>query len=685
MSKQTLQIGIDVGGTFTDVVARDGEGNFHTLKTPSTPKDQSVGVLNGLKAMLLRLALPAAAVSQISHGTTVATNALLERKGGKTALLTTHGFRDVLHIGRQNRPDLYDLHVKRPQPLIPRRYRYDVNERTRHTGAIEQPLDEAQVAEICADLQTAGIESVAICFLHAYINSDNERAAAQLIQRQFPGVYLSISSAILPEFREFERMSTTVLNAYVQPVVARYMTNLVERLAANEVKAPLNAMQSNGGLMAAKRAASRSVNTLLSGPAGGVLAAAHLAEISGFSNCITADVGGTSFDVATIIDGQPAMGSENQIGGYAVKIPHFDIHTIGAGGGSIAWIDSGGALRVGPESAGAQPGPACYGQGGFRPTVTDAHAVLGHFGGGALQGGALQLHIRAARGAIQSEIAGPLDLSLEAAADGILRVANARMSRAIRLMTVERGLDPRLFTLVPFGGAGPLHAVAIARTLSIPRILVPIAPGNFSAFGLLAAPVRSDGVVSCFMSGDQIDFSQINHRFADLKREIDERFVFENRSQTPERYERAADLRFMGQSYELTVSMPGGSLGRTTWRSLQESFHQLHQRIYGFTKWDDPIELVNLRLSALGPHKTIQLPVLPVSSEPPIPLEEQKMFSQRGWIVVSVYEREQLAPSQQIDGPAIIREPGSTLLINWGDHLTVDQFGNLLIQVGEGT
>ncbi len=683
MTDQTLQIGIDVGGTFTDVVARDSDGIFHALKTPSTPSDQSIGVLNGLKAMLTRLSLSAETIGQVSHGTTVATNAFLERRGGKTALLTTHGFRDVLHIGRQNRPNLYDLKIKRSQPLIPRRHRYDVVERTRHTGAIERPLDATQVAEICTSLKAAGIESVAICFLHAYINPDNERTAASLVKKHLPDVYLSISSTILPEFREFERMSTTALNAYVQPEVARYMTNLVERLATNRVKASVNVMQSNGGMMAAQTAASRSVNTLLSGPAGGVLATARLAEISGFPNCITADVGGTSFDVATIINGQPAMRSENQINGYAVKFPHFDIHTIGAGGGSIAWVDSGGALRVGPKSAGAQPGPACYGRGGSQPTVTDAHAALGHFGGGALQGGVLQLDITAAQNAIQSEIATPLNLSLETATAGILRVVNASMSRAIRLMTVERGLDPRTFTLVPFGGAGPLHAVAIARTLSIPRLLVPIAPGNFSAFGLLTAPIRSDKVQSCFMPGNKIDFSEVNRRYADMKREIDERFAVENQSQTPERYERQADLRFKGQSYELTISIPDGKIDAATWRLIEQGYHQLHERIYGFSKADDPIELVNLRLSAFGPRKTIELPTLPTSTEPPNPLAQQRIFSEGGWIEANLFEREQLRATQHIDGPAIVREPGATLLMGQGDRLTVDRYGNLIIEIGE--
>jgi N-methylhydantoinase A len=689
LATKRVQIGIDVGGTFTDVVALDGDGAYHTLKTLSTPEDQSIGVLNGLKGMLARLALPSSTIGRLSHGTTVATNALLEGKGGKTALLTTRGFRDVLHIGRQNRPNLYDLKPKRPEPLVPRRFRYGVQERARHTGAIEQPLDEEQVAAICAELETAGIESVAVCFLHAYANPDNERAAARVIRKLLPGAYLSLSTDLLPEFREFERMSTTVLNATVQPVVARYITNLVDRLEKAGVKAPLNVMQSNGGMMPAGAAAGRSVNTLLSGPAGGVLGAAHLAEASGFPNCITADVGGTSFDVATIINGQPAMGaagqgSENQIAGYAVKIPHFDIHTIGAGGGSIAWIDSGGALRVGPESAGARPGPACYGQGGVHPTVTDAHAVLGHFGGAALQDGALQLDLVAARKVIQSALAGPLDNSVEAAAEGILRVVNARMSRAIRLMTVERGLDPRSFLLIPFGGAGPLHAVAIARSLSIPRVLIPPAPGNFSAFGLLTAPIRTDGVASCFMSGDEIDFPTINQRYALLQGDIGGRFAGENRSVTPERYERHADLRFMGQSVELTVPVPDGPIQPAVWRSVQQSYHQLHKRIYGFTKPEDPIELVNLRLSAFGPQQTIKSPNLPLASGPPVPAASGRIFSQGRWIEASLFERERLRPAQQIDGPAIILEPGSTLLIGQDDSLTVDRSGNLLVDVAGG-
>ncbi|MEM7127773.1 MAG: hydantoinase/oxoprolinase family protein [Chloroflexota bacterium] len=679
----TLQFGIDVGGTFTDVVALDTSGRRHYLKTPSTPQDQSIGVLNGVLQMLNRLGSEPSHVQRLAHGTTVATNAFLERKGATTALLVTGGFRDVLHIGRQARPDLYDLRASRPAPLVPRRWRYEVHERSRHTGQIEQTVDADQIRTIVAELRAANVESLAICFLHSYINPENERIAAELVRALAPALPVSVSSQILPEFREFERMNTTVLNAYVQPVMARYIQRLVQRVEEADIATPLMVMQSTGGMMSAAAAAERSVHTLLSGPAGGVLAATHLAEQTGHLNCITADVGGTSFDVATIINGKPAMQTEGEVEGYPVKFPHIDIHTIGAGGGSIAWIDAGGALRVGPQSAGAEPGPVSYGNGGTEPTVTDAHAVLGHFGNDVLLAETLPLDVDQAQAAIHSMIAEPLGMTVEEAAAGILRVVNAGMARAIRLMTVERGLDPRNFVLVPFGGAGPLHSLDIARQLGIGKVLVPVAPGNFSAFGLLVAPIRYDSVRTYIAHGAAIDFGAMNGHLDALQTEIATQLQAEALNLDACRFVRQADLRYLGQSYELTVDLPDDALTPENWPRVEEGYHQAHERFYGFAKESDPVEVVNLRLTGLAEQSTVDMQELEetVDGSSIQPVDEARLFVDGAWVSAAVIERGALAVGQEIRGPAIIRESGSTAVLGSKNLSYVDAFGNLIIEL----
>lgn len=679
----TLQIGIDVGGTFTDVVALDGTGHLHYLKTPSTPHNQSIGVLTGITQILAQLASTAVSIQRLAHGTTVATNAFLERKGAVTALLVTEGFRDVLHIGRQARPDLYDLHAARPAPLVRRRFRCEISERTRHTGQIEQQVNEAQVRAAIDMLLAAGVESLAICFLHSYINPVNEQRVAALVRELAPDLPVSVSSAILPEFREFERMNTTVLNAYVQPVVARYMQRLDERVQAAGVQPPLLVMQSTGGMMSVEAAAERSVHTLFSGPAGGVLAAAHLAELTGYANCITADVGGTSFDVATIIDGKPTMQTEGEIEGYPVKFPHIDIHTIGAGGGSIAWIDRGGALRVGPQSAGAVPGPVSYGQGGTEPTVTDAHAVLGHFGNDVRLADQLMLDIEQARAAIHDQLAKPLGLSIEETAGGILRVVNAGMARAIRVMTVERGLDPRNFVLVPFGGAGPLHALDIARQLRIGKVLIPVAPGNFSAFGLLVAPIRYDSVRTYLAHGDTIDLAVVSQHLDTLQGEVAAQFQREQIAVEQCQFIRQADLRYLGQSYELTVDLPDGSLTAETWSQVEAAYHQAHAQFYGFAKETDPVEMVNLRLTGLvnQPPVTMRQLTAAAPGTKVQPVGEAKLFTDGNWHTAPVVARASLGAEQTLHGPIIIRESGSTTILGVSDSATVDSIGNILVEL----
>lgn len=487
-----LKLGVDVGGTFTDVVGINEDGKVYFAKTPSTPEDQSIGVLNGIRALLEELGVAPDCVTGVAHGTTVATNTLLERNGAVTALITTKGFRDVLDIGRQSRPELYDLHARKPASLIPRYLRREADERMDYTGTVLVQLDMEELKKTIHELMEEGAESIAICFLHSYANDENEKKALEVIREIAPDFPVSVSSEILPEFREFERMNTTVMNAYVQPRMQKYVSQLRRRLDENGINSPLTIMQSSGGMMTDQIAAQKSVNTLLSGPAGGVLAAEFLSKITDYHNIITGDLGGTSFDVGIVQNGSIGITGEGVIEGFPVKFPHIDITTIGAGGGSIAWLDAGGALRVGPRSAGAVPGPVCYSKGGTEPTVTDAHAVLGRVGE-KLLGGKMHLDVAAARKAIEEKLAVKLNMTVEEVAEGILRVANSNMVRAIRVMTVERGIDPRKFVLLPYGGAGALHAVELARTLDIGTVVIPIAPGNFSAFGLLVAPIRYVG------------------------------------------------------------------------------------------------------------------------------------------------------------------------------------------------
>jgi len=678
-----LRVGVDVGGTFTDVVAIDERGTIHYAKVSSTPEDQSVGVLEGLRRLLAGIGRPSEDVEVFVHGTTVATNILLERTGARVGLLTTRGFRDVLHIGRQSRPHLYDLYVRRPAPLVPRRFRREMDERTLHTGDIETPVDAEAVREAVGDFAAAGIEAVAICFLHSYANASNERRAADVARSEAPDLPVSVSSEILPELREFERMNTTVLNAYVQPEVGRYVRRLAVRLEESGVPARLHVMRSNGGVATATQAHAQAVQTLLSGPAGGVLGAAFLSEVSGLPNLITADVGGTSFDVAVIEQGQPAVVTEGTIEGYPIKFPHISIHTIGAGGGSVAWLDRAGALRVGPHSAGAQPGPICYGRGGTRPTVTDAHASLGRLG--ALLEGEMILDAEAAREGLGREIGGPLGLSPEDAADGVLRVINAAMTRAIRVMTVERGIDPRRFTLIAFGGAGPLHATDLARSLGITEVLVPIAPGNFSALGLLAAPVREDRVRTFRARAEGLDCAGLDAVFASLADDAATSLRRDGFSPSRIRYERSADLRYVGQAYEIPVPVSGDAVTEATWRATVAAYHAAHARAYGFSKPEDPVEMINARLTAFVDLERPRWPAHPVRERTTAPSAHRAVWIEGRWVECPIFRRRDLQAGHRCTGPAIIEEHGATTVLGPGDALTVDGWGNLRVRVGTGS
>ncbi len=676
-----LKIGVDVGGTFTDIVGIDDFGKVYFAKTPSTPQDQSIGVVTGIRRILSDLQMPMASVKGVAHGTTVATNTLLERNGAITALITTEGFRDVLHIGRQSRPFLYDLHARRPDPLIPRYLRREASERTLHTGVVLLQLDEEGLRKTVRELVDEGVQSIAVCFLHSYANAANEQRALKVIKEEAPQIIVSVSSDILPEFREFERMNTTVINAYVQPRMENYISRLSEHISEAGIKAPLTIMKSTGGMMTDAVASSKSVNTLLSGPAGGVLAAEFLANITDYKNIITGDMGGTSFDVAVIQNGQVGISNEGVIEGFPVMFQHIDITTIGAGGGSIAWIDTGGAMRVGPRSAGAIPGPVCYNKGGKEPTITDAHAVLGTIGT-ELLGGEMKMDVEGARNAIQIKLANPLGMGIEEVAEGILRVANANMVRAIRTMTVEKGIDPRKFVLLPFGGAGALHAVELARAMEVKNVVVPIAPGNFSAFGLLAAPIRYDEVVTFRAHQDQIDLKKMESLTIALDDLAREEMKRDGVDPSAVAFERSADIRYFGQAYSLSIRFPNGPITNEIWDGVISDFHQNHIRTYGFKNEKDPIEVVNLRLAVIGRTENASLYAEGEKAIDPImPVKVRPAYFGGVWVDTAIYKRADLRVGHTFKGPAVIEEQGATTVMAPGDVATIDNRMSIVISV----
>ncbi len=685
-----IRMGVDVGGTFTDLVALL-DGGLITAKVPSTPGDQATGVLWAVDdAGLGRPDTDDAAgrVAVFAHGSTVATNALLERRGARVALVTTEGFRDVIEIGRQNRPALYDLTRDRPEALVPRDLRFTVRERTGPDGVLV-PLDEDSVHAAVAACQAAGVESVAVCLLFGFLHPEHERRVGAALRAGLPGVPVSLSSEVLPEFREYERCSTTVCDAYLTPKLGGYLRSLAGRLLARGLPEPL-VMQSSGGVIDVASAAEHAASCVLSGPAGGVVGAAWVAGLSGFHNVLTFDMGGTSTDVAPVRDGAVQTTTESVIAGVPIKLPMVDVHTVSAGGGSIAWVDSGGALRVGPRSAGADPGPAAYGLGGTEPTVTDADLYLGYLPDGAELGRRVRLD-RNRAGAALRRVGDRLGLDLDRTALGVIRVAEAEMTRALRVISVQRGLDPRDFALVAFGGAGGLHAGALAEELGIRRVLVPRAGGVLSALGLAISDVRRDLVVPFLGElaatlDDPVRAGAMDAAFAALESTAREQFSEGDRTAgaTPGvgrpaqragdiELTRLADLRYRGQSFELTV--PAGDPG-----TLADRFHAEHERRYGYEMRDEPVELVNLRLVAIRPGTRPTLREKP-AVRPPRPASRRAAFD-GVWLDVPVYQRADLGVGDTVTGPAIVEFTESTCVVRPGWHGAVDEAGTLILECG---
>jgi N-methylhydantoinase A len=678
------RIGIDVGGTFTDFVLTDersGETGFH--KVPSTPHDPSEAIATGIEALLKKGSINAADVSHIGHGTTVATNLIIERKGAATGLITTRGFRDVLEIGRQTRPHLYDYSVGKPKVLIAREHRIEVPERIDAQGNVLVALDESAVRAAARKLHDAGIQAITICFLHAYRNPVHEQRAKAIVTEEAPGAYISISSEVLPEFREYERLSTTALNASVGPKMAHYLERFLARVHNLGIARAPSTIHSNGGLMSIETVRQFPVRTCLSGPAAGVIGAAAVGRTIGFPNLVTFDVGGTSTDVSLIHEGVPLFTSTRAVAGYPVRTPMVDIHVIGAGGGSIAAIDDAGSLKVGPHSAGALPGPVSYMRGGTEPTITDAEVALQRLNPVALLKGRMPVDAEGARRVIKQRVAAPLSLSIEDAAEGIIRIANANMARAIRSVSTERGYDLGEFALYAFGGAGPLHALEVAEECGIGTVIVPQEPGTMCARGILLSDISFDFVRSRISLIDETSWPAIVDAFGELHGEADRWLGQEGVAAQQRSFVCTIDARYVGQNFE--VQVPMDAVGIADFAEFQERFRSAHDREYGYDVPGRPIEVINCRLKAVG--AVPKAPLIAAGEalwDPALALSGTRDVyhgKRHGWQSTPVYDRERLVVGAELLGPAVIEEMSSTTVLAPTQSLRVDPYGNLIIQL----
>jgi N-methylhydantoinase A len=679
-----VRIGIDTGGTFTDVVAVDEEsGQTTTTKTPSTPADPAEGFLNGVRKVLDLMGLSGDAVTAVSHGTTVATNQLLEGKLDRIGFVTTEGYESVLEIARQSVPDGYGnsyFWVKPPR-IVPADLVKTVRGRLDHTGEEVRPFDEDDARAAARFFRDAGITTLGVCFLHAYANDAHERRMLEVIREEHPGAVVSLSSEVLREYREYERSVTTLVDAAVKPKVGAYVTNIRTRLDEIAPGVPFYVMKSNGGVLSAGEVVHQPITTMLSGPAAGALGAALIAGTAGFDRVLTCDGGGTSTDVTVVIDGEPTLTTEGSVGDYPSKIPMIDVVTVGAGGGSIAWLSPEGTLKVGPKSAGADPGPMCYPSGGDQPTVTDAHVVLGRIPPHLL-GGEIPLSVEAARGGLE-QLGGKLDLSLEKTATGILEISAWNQANALRQVTVARGLDVRDFTLTTFGGSGSLLACRLMDILNLPRTLVPPNPGNVSAFGLLTVDVRNDYVQTVVSRHADLDLTRVQGVYADLEGQAQVALDGEGFARDQQRMQRTADLRYVGQAFEVRVPVADGELDDAAAEAVAQAFHAAHRQLYGYDFADDPrqaVEWVNLRVSGIGP---IRRPDMVELSPEDGGIERAVTGSRRvffdDWVDTPTYNRPDLGPGDVVPGPAIIEEFGSTVPVHPGFAVTVDPHGNLLL------
>ena len=629
---------------------------------------------------------PAAAIAYLGHGTTVATNALITHRGARVGLLTTEGFRDLLEIGRQKRPDLYDIFAEKPQTLVPRPLRFEVPERLLHDGTVEVALDEDAVRAAAEGLRAAGVEAVAICFLYAFVNPAHEQRARAILEKELPEVFLCASHEIAPVFREFERLSTATVNAYLGPIMQRYIHRLTPRLEMLGLPVPPHLTQSNGGVVRFEVAAETPVRAVLSGPSTGVVAAQVIGAVAGEADIITFDMGGTSSDVALMAGGQCARTNEAQVHGYPIKAPMLDIHTVGAGGGSIARIDSGGLLKVGPESAGADPGPVCYGRGGEDPTVTDANIALQVLNPTHLLGGRMEVRRDLALSAID-RMAERLGMDTMATAQGIISVVTANMAKAIRVISVQRGHDPRAYALMAFGGAGPLHAVRLAQELGMPRVIIPRTPGTLCAMGLLLTDLRAEFPLTRLMALDAAQLPDISAAVAAVTEEAEGWFAAEEIAAAKRGLTRRVDMRYEGQNYELSIALPDGPVTNETLIALRDGFTEAHKRLYGFAVEEERIFCVTFRAEAIGQVEKARLASGALGTEDAsraIIGARQTWYPETGCFTeTTLFARDRLRAGMRFDGPAIVEQMDTTTLIPPGVSARVDTTENLILELGQ--
>ncbi|CEJ13574.1 Acetophenone carboxylase gamma subunit [bacterium YEK0313] len=676
-------IGIDVGGTFTDLVAVGPDRVAVFAKSPSTPEDQSLGVMTGLEELAGKLGVTRAGLlanaTRLVHGTTVATNALLERKGAKVALITTEGHRDILEMREGLKGNRYDLRTPPPEPLVPRELRFGVRERLGPDGAVRIPLDEASLATAIEAIRAAGATSVAVCYLHAYRNPAHEIATVERLRRALPDIYVSRSSDVWPQIKEFERVSTTVVNSYVGPAVQRYLGNLERRLAEAGFAGSLFIILSHGGMAPVEEASRLAAGTVLSGPAGGISGCRRCAELLGVADLIPFDMGGTSTDISLVVDGRAALTADAGLAGERIALRSLDIASIAAGGGSIASVDAGGALHVGPASAGSQPGPACYGHGGTAATVTDANVVLGYLGAETFMGGRRRLDRAAAEAAV-GRIGAALGVGLEQAAAGIYRMVNLGMADGIRLMTLRRGVDPRHHAMVSFGGAAGLHAVEVARELEIPRVIVPVAASVLSAWGMLASDLRYEVGRTSIGTG-RVGAEAIRSVMAELEASARARMTawFDG----PVRIERSAEMRYGEQIFEIDVDLDGVALEAPDLvDQIDRRFHRRHEELYTYASPDQEVVFVNARVSAVGDVPRIGEEAVAAEPTGPAQPKATRTVFLGGPKEVPVYDFGSLMPNHRISGPALVESETTTILVGPADTLTVNALGWLDIAIG---
>ncbi len=687
-----FSIGVDVGGTFTDLVCANERGEVRSEKLLTTPEDQAVGVLQGIEQLARSYGTGVAEflgeVSVVIHGTTVATNTMLEYKGARTGLITTAGFRDTIEIRRNYKEAAFDIHLSAPHQIVPRRRRLGVTERINYAGEIVKPLDEDEVRTAAARLAADGIESLAICFLFSFLNPIHEQRARDIVREQLPDLHISLSSEVLPQVREFERLSTTLVDAYVTPGLRRYLGSLANLLAERGFAGETFIMQGNGGVVGIEEASRRGIHALLSGPASGVVAGAQLGHLSGFENVITVDMGGTSFDVCLVQDGQPKTGTDQWMSRYRVAVPFIDIHTIGAGGGSIAWVDEGGALRVGPESAGARPGPACYGFGGREPTVTDADLVLGYIDPGGFLGGDMRLDLAAAKEAIESHVAKPMGMTVTEAAAGVFRIVNHGMSNSVRQVSLSKGYDPRDFALTAFGGAGAIHASALTEDLGIRRVLVPKGTAPvLCALGDLLSDLRVSRVRSFYGRSGDLRAEALAALCEEMRGEAGEELANQEADLETTLARFSLEMRYLGQTHEVTVPLSGhGAVSESELTATFDRFHELHEQLYTFKKPGDEIEVLSVQLDLIGVRHKPSLPSSALGDEDPAAALRTHRpvysFQKKDYVSTPIYDGDRLQAGHRVDGPAVIEEARTSIVLFPEQSVRLDAYLTYVIETG---